>query len=56
MEGALRMMDVAPDNLDAWLAAQADAEAKRRKAAGKTAPLASSNAALPVALASRASP
>ena len=28
MEGALRLMDVSPDNLDAWLAAQAVAEAK----------------------------
>ena len=53
MEGALRLMDVAPDDLDSWLVAQAEAEAKRRKAAGKTslAPLASSNAALPAALA-----
>jgi cell division protein FtsI (penicillin-binding protein 3) len=30
MDGALRLMDVAPDDLDAWLAAQAEAEAKRR--------------------------
>ncbi|MCI4567702.1 penicillin-binding transpeptidase domain-containing protein [Lysobacter sp. CFH 32150] len=29
MDGALRLMDVAPDDLDAWLAAQAAAEAKR---------------------------
>ena len=34
MEGALRLMDVAPDDLDTWLAAQAVAEAKRQKAAG----------------------
>jgi cell division protein FtsI (penicillin-binding protein 3) len=32
MEGALRLMDVAPDNLDAWLAAQATAEAKHKPA------------------------
>jgi len=32
MDGALRLMDVAPDDLDAWLAAQAEAEAKRRPA------------------------
>ena len=37
MEGALRLMDVAPDNLDAWLAAQAEAEAKRLKASGQAA-------------------
>ena len=30
MDGALRLMDVAPDDLDAWLAAQAEAEAKRK--------------------------
>jgi cell division protein FtsI (penicillin-binding protein 3) len=29
MEGALRLMDVAPDDLDAWLAAQARARAKK---------------------------
>ena len=29
MDGALRLMDVAPDDLDAWLAVQAEAEAKR---------------------------
>ncbi len=39
MEGALRMMDVSPDNLDAWLAAQAAAEAKRAKAAGHPVPV-----------------
>ena len=32
MDGALRLMDVAPDDLDAWLAAQAEAEAKRQPA------------------------
>lgn len=34
MEGALRLMDVAPDDIDTWLAAQAEAEAKRQKASG----------------------
>jgi hypothetical protein len=33
------MMDVSPDNLDAWLAAQAAAEAKRAKAAGHPVPV-----------------
>ncbi|MGV8944517.1 peptidoglycan D,D-transpeptidase FtsI family protein [Thermomonas sp.] len=49
MEGALRLMDVAPDDLDTWLAAQAQAEAKRSKAAGRTpvAPPVSINAAIP---------
>ena len=35
MEGALRLMDVPPDDIDTWLAAQARAEAN---AAGKLAP------------------
>jgi cell division protein FtsI (penicillin-binding protein 3) len=30
MEGALRLMDVPPDDIDAWLAAQAAAEARAR--------------------------
>ena len=34
MEGALRLMDVAPDDIDTWMAAQADAEAKRARANG----------------------
>ncbi len=34
MDGALRLMDVPPDDIDTWLAAQAEAEAKRRKASG----------------------
>ena len=39
MDGALRLMDVAPDDLDAWLAAQAAAEAKRKpKTANATVP------------------
>lgn len=34
MDGALRLMDVAPDDIDTWLAEQAAAEAKRLKANG----------------------
>ena len=34
MEGALRLMDVPPDDIETWLAAQAAAEAKRLKASG----------------------
>ena len=29
MDGALRLMDVPPDDIDTWLAAQAKADAKR---------------------------
>ncbi len=38
MEGALRLMDVAPDNLEEWMAVQEAAEAKRRKAEGRALP------------------
>jgi len=34
MEGSLRLMDVAPDDIDTWMAAQAEAEAKRARANG----------------------
>lgn len=34
MEGALRLMDVPPDDIDTWLAAQATADAKRNRQAG----------------------
>ena len=34
MEGALRLMDVAPDDIETWLAAQAAADAKRSRQAG----------------------
>ena len=33
MEGALRLMDVAPDDIDTWLAAQAASDAKRSRQA-----------------------
>ncbi len=34
MDGALRLMDVPPDDIETWLAAQAAAEARRKQAAG----------------------
>jgi cell division protein FtsI (penicillin-binding protein 3) len=34
MEGALRLMDVPPDDIETWLAAQAAADAKRMRQAG----------------------
>ncbi|QWP79341.1 penicillin-binding protein 2 [Lysobacter sp. K5869] len=34
MDGALRLMDVAPDDIETWLAVQAAAEAKRQKQNG----------------------
>ena len=50
MEGALRLMDVSPDNLDAWLAAQAVAEARRARASGQALPVqAVADAAAPAA-------
>jgi cell division protein FtsI (penicillin-binding protein 3) len=61
MEGSLRLMDVAPDDIETWLAAQAEAEAKRLKASGgakaitprpvvAAAPVATAAAALSTAL------
>ncbi|MFN7183914.1 MAG: peptidoglycan D,D-transpeptidase FtsI family protein [Thermomonas haemolytica] len=50
MEGALRLMDVAPDDLPAWLAAQQAAEARRQKGDGR-AVLATTAVASPVAAA-----
>ena len=38
MEGALRLMDVPPDDIDTWLAAQAAEEAKKARAASRAAP------------------
>jgi cell division protein FtsI (penicillin-binding protein 3) len=38
MEGALRLMDVPPDDIETWLAAQAAEEAKRAKAQASAAP------------------
>ncbi len=51
MDGALRLMDVAPDDIETWLAVQAAAEAKRLKQNGgkPTGPVlpAAANAAAP---------
>ena len=38
MEGALRLMDVPPDDIETWLAAQAEAEAKAAAKAPRPAP------------------
>ena len=38
MEGALRLMDVPPDHVEQWLAAQADAEAKRSRPTAASRP------------------
>ncbi len=38
MEGALRLMDVPPDDIETWLAAQAAADAKRMRHAGIAPP------------------
>ncbi len=45
MDGALRLMDVAPDDLDTWLAAQAAAEAKRNRAPSTPVALVAASAA-----------
>jgi cell division protein FtsI (penicillin-binding protein 3) len=51
MDGALRLMDVAPDDLDAWLAAQAAADAKRHpKTAAVTTQVAGAAIAAPAAI------
>jgi cell division protein FtsI (penicillin-binding protein 3) len=57
MEGALRLMDVPPDDIETWLAAQSAAEARRARSApaqvaARTAPAAT--AALPQPLQERA--
>ena len=41
MEGALRLMDVPPDDIDTWIAAQSAEEAKRARALAAAAPAAS---------------
>ncbi|PBS11742.1 cell division protein [Lysobacteraceae bacterium NML93-0792] len=38
MDGALRLMDVPPDDIDTWLAAQAANDARRARAQGRAAP------------------
>lgn len=54
MEGALRLMDVPPDDIDTWLAAQAAADAKRSRQAGAT--VAMPRAAVPTAMPAVAAP
>ncbi|MEI2454039.1 penicillin-binding protein 2 [Lysobacter firmicutimachus] len=54
MDGALRLMDVAPDDIETWLAVQAAAEAKRAKQnggkpAGPVLPAATAAAPPPIA-------
>ncbi len=49
MEGALRLMDVPPDDIDTWLAAQAVAEAKRLKANGQASAVDATVSAAPTA-------
>ena len=48
MDGALRLMDVAPDDIETWLAVQAEAEAKRLKAEGVAIPAIPATPAAPV--------
>jgi cell division protein FtsI (penicillin-binding protein 3) len=51
MAGALRLMDVPPDDLDTWLAAQAKAEAERaRRSAGTARPVSPAPASMPETL------
>ncbi|MDH5831297.1 penicillin-binding protein 2 [Luteimonas sp. M1R5S18] len=50
MEGALRLMDVPPDDIETWLAAQAAEEAKRAKAQASAAPRATVSGAAARAL------
>jgi cell division protein FtsI (penicillin-binding protein 3) len=51
MEGALRLMDVPPDDIETWLAAQVAAEAKRSRQAGIAAPVAADAQPVPSAAA-----
>ena len=50
MEGALRLMDVPPDDIETWLAAQAAEEAKRARAQASAAPRATVSGAAARAL------
>jgi len=51
MEGALRLMDVAPDDIETWIAAQEKADGKRTPAALPVAAIpVDVHAALPVSL------
>ncbi|TDK20657.1 penicillin-binding protein 2 [Luteimonas aestuarii] len=50
MEGALRLMDVPPDDIDTWLAAQSAAEARRARNTPQVAARATPTAAAPASL------
>ncbi|NOT87124.1 MAG: penicillin-binding protein 2 [Lysobacter sp.] len=50
MEGALRLMDVPPDDIETWLAAQAAADAKRTRQAGVAPPATAVARSMPAAL------
>ncbi len=50
MEGALRLMDVPPDDIETWLAAQAAADAKRMRQAGVAPPSVIAPQPMPAAL------
>ncbi|PBJ83769.1 cell division protein [Lysobacteraceae bacterium NML93-0399] len=54
MDGALRLMDVPPDDIDTWLAAQAANDAKRARAQGRAVP--ATAAAAPVVSATSPAP
>lgn len=54
MDGALRLMDVPPDDIDTWLAAQAANDAKRARAQGRAVP--ATPAAAPVVSATSPAP
>lgn len=54
MDGALRLMDVPPDDIDTWLAAQAANDAKRARAQGRAVP--ATPAATPVVSATSPAP
>ena len=56
MDGALRLMDVPPDDIDTWLAAQAANDAKRARAQGHAPAAAPAPVAAPAAAAVHATP
>ena len=55
MDGALRLMDVPPDDIDTWLAAQAANDAKRAREQGRAKP-APAAPAVPVPVAASSAP
>ncbi|ATD66919.1 MULTISPECIES: penicillin-binding protein 2 [Luteimonas] len=57
MDGALRLMDVPPDDIDTWLAAQAANDAKRAREQGRSAkPAPAAAPAVPVPVAASSAP